>query len=89
MVREPLTPERSRRYWLKTSRLMWTVLVLWALLGLGIPFFADLLNQVIIFGFPLGYYLAAQGCLIAFVIVIFWYGRRQNAIDEDFQVAED
>ena len=47
------------------------------------------LNNVVILGFPLGYYMAAQGSLIVFVILIFWFASRQNAIDEEFGVAED
>jgi putative solute:sodium symporter small subunit len=33
--------------------------------------------------------MAAQGSLIGFVLLIFWYARRQNQIDEDCHLAED
>jgi putative solute:sodium symporter small subunit len=89
MARDALTPENARRYWQETSRLMWIVLAIWFLLGLGLHAFSDTLNKVVILGFPLGFYLAAQGALIGFVVVIFWYTRRQNAIDEDFNLSED
>jgi putative solute:sodium symporter small subunit len=89
MARETMTPDKGRRYWLKTSHLMWTVLALWAVLGLGIHLFAETLNAVVILGFPLGYFMAAQGSLIGFVVVIFWYTKRQNSIDEEFHVSED
>jgi putative solute:sodium symporter small subunit len=68
---------------------MCIVLVLWAGLGVGIPLFANHLNEIVLFGFPLGYFMAAQGSLIGFVVLIFWYARRQNQIDEDFHLAED
>jgi putative solute:sodium symporter small subunit len=32
--------------------------------------------------------MAAQGSLIIFVVLIFWYARKQNAIDEEFDVHE-
>ena len=89
MARDALTPENARRYWHETSRLMWIVLALWFLLGLGLHGFSDTLNKVVILGFPLGYWLAGQGSLVGFVVVIFWYTRRQNHIDEDFNLSED
>ena len=33
--------------------------------------------------------MAAQGSLIVFVVLIFWFAHRQNQIDEEFGVAED
>jgi putative solute:sodium symporter small subunit len=39
-------------------------------------------------GFPLGFYMAAQGSPIIFVILIFWSVRRQEEIDEECGVAE-
>jgi len=89
MARKPMTPEKARQYWRKTSHLMWIVLAVWAALGVGVHVFAADLNHVVILGFPLGYYMAAQGSLIGFVVLIFWYTRRQNDIDEDFHVSED
>ena len=89
MAQQPTKPENGQRYWQKTSRLMLIVLTLWAIIGLGIHLFAESLNAIVILGFPLGYYIAAQGSLIGFVVLIFWYSRRQNDIDEEFHVAED
>jgi putative solute:sodium symporter small subunit len=76
-------------YWSKTSGLMWTMLVIWLIFGFGIHFFATSLNDIRIFGFPLGFYMAAQGSLIIFVVMLFWFARRQNAIDEEFGVEEE
>jgi putative solute:sodium symporter small subunit len=47
------------------------------------------LNAIHVLGFPLGFYMAAQGSLIIFVVQLFWFARRQNAIDEEFGVAEE
>ena len=54
-----------------------------------IPAFAVQLNQIKIFGFPLGFYFAAQGSLVFYVVACFWNARAQNKIDEEFGVAED
>jgi putative solute:sodium symporter small subunit len=89
MADPQLTPERREQYWSKTSRLMWTIMVLWFIFSFGVHFFAPSLNKITIIGFPLGFYMAAQGSLIAFVVLCFWNARAQNRIDEEFGVAED
>ncbi|MBR0683431.1 DUF4212 domain-containing protein [Roseomonas eburnea] len=76
-------------YWSKTSGLMWTMLIIWAIASFGIHFFASMLNEYRFLGFPLGFYMAAQGSLIIFVVMLFWFARRQNAIDAEFGVTED
>ncbi len=84
-----LSAEQARAHWSRTRGLMWTVLVLWFVFSFGIHIFVSALNEIVIFGFPLGFYMAAQGSLLAFVILIFWYAGRQNAIDEEYGVSED
>ena len=84
-----ITPERAQAHWQRTSTLMWITLAVWFFFSFVIHFFVSSLNQISIFGFPLGFYMAAQGSLIAFVILIFWYANRQNQIDEEFGVEEE
>jgi putative solute:sodium symporter small subunit len=82
------TPDRVN-YWNKTRGLMFVMLGLWVFFGYFIHLFAVQLNNIVIFGFPLGFYMAAQGSLIAFVVMLFWFARKQNSIDEEHNVAED
>ena len=84
-----LTPERRQEYWRRTSTLMWTIMAFWVLFSFIIPAFAVQLNEIRIAGFPLGFYFAAQGSLIAYVVLCFWNAHTQNKIDEEFGVAED
>jgi putative solute:sodium symporter small subunit len=76
-------------WWAKTKSLMITCMVIWAIFSFFIHMFAKPLNSIVIAGFPLGFYMAAQGSLIIFVALIFWFAARQNAIDEEHGVAED
>lgn len=76
-------------WWSKTFNLMIISLVIWAVFSFFIHMFVRELNQYVFFGFPLGFYMAAQGSLIVFVIQIFWFAFRQNRIDEEYGVAED
>jgi len=68
---------------------MITCLIIWVFFGFVIHFFVVALNNIVIFGFPLGFYMASQGSLIVFVVLIFWFANRQDAIDREHGVAED
>ena len=84
-----LTTEQKEAYWRRTSKLMWIIMFLWFLASFVVHMFATSLNQIVIIGFPLGFYMAAQGSLIVFVVLCFWNAFAQNKIDEEFGVAED
>lgn len=84
-----MTPEEAERHWGRTKNLMWVTLIIWFIFSFAIHFFVNALNEIVVLGFPLGWYFAAQGSLIVFVVLIFWFANRQNRIDEDFGVAED
>ena len=83
--------QREEAHWAKTSRLMFTHLAVWFFFGFLIHMFVTTLNKVTvpIVGFPLGFYMAAQGSLIAFVVLLFWFARKQNSIDSKYDVAEE
>jgi putative solute:sodium symporter small subunit len=76
-------------YWSKNKRLTTVTLAIWALVSFGAVFFVETLNTVVIFGFPLGYYMAAQGSLIVFVALIFNYSTMMNKIDREYGLQEE
>jgi putative solute:sodium symporter small subunit len=84
-----ISPEVREKHWAKTKNLTIITLVIWAVFAIGVHLFSDALNSITVIGFPLGFYMAAQGSLIVFVVLIFWQSNRQNKIDEEFGVAED
>jgi putative solute:sodium symporter small subunit len=84
-----VSEEVKEAHWRKTSRLMWLIMALWFFFSFVIHMFARDLNQIVILGFPLGFYMAAQGSLIAFVAMLFVFAKRQDTIDRDEGVAED
>lgn len=86
---ESEAPENAAGHWSATRTLMWSVLAVWAIFSFVIHFFVSGLNTIPFIGFPFGFYMAAQGSLVIFVVTIFFYAWRQNAIDEEFGVAED
>lgn len=84
-----IDPRKAEAYWAKTVRLMWITLGIWFFASFVVHLFAPSLNPIHILGFPLGFYMAAQGSLIIFVVALFWFAWKQNKIDEEFDVAEE
>lgn len=79
----------AERHWSRTSALMWIMMILWAFFSFFIHMFVDQLNTIKILGFPLGFYMAAQGSLIAFVVMLFVFAKQQDKIDREYGYAED
>jgi putative solute:sodium symporter small subunit len=80
---------KEEAHWADTSRLMWITLGLWVFFGYIVHMFVNVLNKIVILGFPLGFYMGAQGSLIAFVVILFWFARAQDNIDKKHGFAED
>jgi putative solute:sodium symporter small subunit len=84
-----MTTDRSETHWARTSRLMIIMMSLWIFFSFGVHMFVTPLNGITILGFPLGFYMAAQGSLVVFVAMLFWFASAQDKIDRDCGFAED
>ena len=73
--------DAAKRHWSSTFWLTIVVLILWFIFSFGVHWYAKDLNTMTFMGFPLGYYLAVQGSLAVFVILIFVQNWIQDAID--------
>lgn len=92
VLQQALIPmqRNSAGYWAANMRLIVGLLLIW----FGVTFlpilFADQLNQIeILTGFPLGYYMGAQGALIVFVIMIFFYAWRMDRLDQAYGIGQE
>jgi len=84
------TPQEDA-HWRKTTRLMLTHLGIWVFFGYIVHMFVNPLNNIAIpiLGFPLGFYMAAQGSLVVFVVMLFVFAWQQHRIDKEFDFAEE
>ena len=64
-------------------------LIIWFVFAYLIHWFAPSLNQASFMDFPLGFYMAAQGSLVVFVVQLFIFIRQQHSIDVQCGMAED
>lgn len=88
---QPDSPANQTAHWDRTTRLMLTHLGIWFFFGYIVHMFVKPLNNIAIpiLGFPLGFYMAAQGSLIVFVVMLFVFARQQNRIDREHGYAEE
>jgi len=68
----------------KTKGQMIVTLLLWFFFGYVIFMFGESINSASFLGYPLAYYMCAQGSLLAFVVILFWSANKQEKIDEEF-----
>jgi putative solute:sodium symporter small subunit len=81
-----LSPTQTvlQRYWQSNLRLTLILLVGWAVVGLGAGIlFADKLDEWKLpgTGYPLGFWFAQQGSIVAFVVIILIYAVLMNRLD--------
>lgn len=84
-----LTEDQKREYWRYNLRLTVILLAIWFVVTYVLSgFFAAELNKVTFLGFPFGYYMAAQGSIIVFVVEIALYAKLMNKKDLEFGIQE-
>ena len=79
--------DKHRQYWQKNLRLTAALLAVWFVATFGVAYFARDLNFTF-FGWPFSFYMAAQGSLIIYVVIIWFYARTMNRLDQEHGVAE-
>ena len=78
-----------KAYWRNTKMQMLTSLVPFLLVLIVLPLYAEVLNDMRIFGIPLGYFLACHGLLIIAFVTVAVFVNRQDAIDHWHGAHED
>jgi putative solute:sodium symporter small subunit len=76
-------------YWRQTRQLTAGLFVIWVLVTFVMNWYARELNEIVIFGFPLGFYMGAQGILIIYLLIIWFYNRRMRALDEEYRIEDE
>jgi putative solute:sodium symporter small subunit len=80
--------DKHREYWHRNLRLTAILLAIWFVATYVVSYFARELNEIVILGFPLGFYMGAQGALIIYVLIIWYYAHSMNKLDREYGVHE-
>ena len=81
---------KTKEYWNSNLKIVSVLLVIWFLASFGFGIlFSDLLDQIKIGGFKLGFWFAQQGSIYIFVILIFVYVNLMQKLDKKISQEED
>jgi putative solute:sodium symporter small subunit len=85
-----MSQDNRNAYWRANISLMLMLLVVWFSVSFlaGIVF-VDFLDQFRLFGYKLGFWFSQQGSIYFFVVLIFVYAWRMNALDRKYGVEEE
>lgn len=79
--------ESHRQYWRKNLNITAILLGVWFVVTFVVTYFARDLNFNF-FGWPFSFWMAAQGALVVYVLIIWYYARYMNQLDQEHGVAE-
>jgi putative solute:sodium symporter small subunit len=80
--------ENHRQYWRKNLRITGILLAIWFVVTFVVAYFARDLNFNF-FGWPFSFWVGAQGGPLIFVLIIAYYARYMNRLDQEHGVAEE
>lgn len=79
--------ESHRAYWQKNLNITSVLLAIWFVVTFVVTYFARELNFNF-FGWPFSFWMAAQGSLVVYVAIIWYYADYMNKLDQEHGVAE-
>lgn len=84
-----MNEDQRAAYWRRNLLYIAVLLSIWAAVSYGASILlADLLDEVTVVGFPLGFWFANQGSILTFLVLIFVYVKLMNDLDRKFGVYE-
>ena len=79
---------KHQEYWHKNLVVTAILLFIWFVATFVEGWYARELNSITFLGFPLGFYMSAQGSLIIYVAIIWYYQFHMNKLDIEYGVEE-
>jgi len=77
-------------YWKANLSLLIKLLVIWFVVSYGFGIIlVEQLNAIHLGGYPLGFWFAQQGSIYTFLALTFYYAKKMNQLDREFDVHED
>ena len=80
--------DRHHEYWRRNLRITTVLTLIWFVVTFVVAYFARELSTFIFFGWPFSFWMAAQGALIVYCVLIWYYARTMNRLDREYGVDE-
>ena len=74
----------QKKYWKRLSIVTYSLLFLWFLVTFVASFFAKELSFNF-FGWPFSFWLGAQGSMIIYLLIVWFYASYVNKLDSEFE----
>jgi putative solute:sodium symporter small subunit len=83
MQQQPPAPNKPRAltHWQRVRRLTAQLLLAWFAVTFCVIFFARELSAFTLFGWPLSFYMAAQGTILIYLAIVAIYAWRMRRLD--------
>jgi putative solute:sodium symporter small subunit len=79
--------DKHREYWSRNLRITALLLAIWFVVTFIVGYYAREASFSF-FGWPFSFWMGAQGALIIYVIIIWYYARYMNRLDIEYGVEE-
>jgi len=83
-----LDAQRQSEYWRKNLRVTAILLAIWFVVTFGVGFYARELSFDF-FGWPFSFWVGAQGALVVYVGIIWFYAAYMRRLDREYGVEDD
>ncbi len=80
--------EKHRIYWQANLKISAILLLIWFVVTFVVSYFARDLNFTF-FGWPFSFWMGAQGSLVVYCLIIWFYANYMNKLDVEHGVSED
>jgi putative solute:sodium symporter small subunit len=80
--------EKHKEYWSRNLKITGVLLFIWFLVTFVMGYFAIPLAEINFFGWPLSFYMSAQGSLIIYVLILYYYAKKMRQLDVEYGVDE-
>lgn len=79
---------KHEEYWRRNLKITAVLLAIWFVVTFVFGYFARELSSITVLGFPLSFYIGAQGALVVYVVIIWYYAHYMNKLDNEYGVHE-
>ena len=80
--------DRQHEYWRRNLRMTAVLLVIWFVVTFVVGYYAREVFSFNFSGWPFSFWMGAQGALIVYVALIWYYARTMNRLDREYGVDE-
>ena len=79
---------KLQEYWRRNLNITAVLLIVWFVVTFVIGYFARELSFSF-FGWPFSFWVGAQGALVVYMLIIWFYARYMNNLDNEYGVKEE